>query len=35
MATVKSVLVIAAVSEIATGVALLLAPSLVGQLLLE
>lgn len=31
MATVRSVLAIAAVAEIATGVALLLAPSLVGQ----
>ena len=31
MATVRSVLAVAAVSEIATGVALLLAPSLVGQ----
>jgi hypothetical protein len=31
MRTVKSVLAFAAVSEIATGVALLLAPSLVGQ----
>ena len=31
MPTVKSVLAFAAVSEIATGVALLLAPSLVGQ----
>jgi hypothetical protein len=33
MATVKTVLAVAAVGEIATGVALLLAPSMVGQLL--